>query len=442
MTLEADVLIIGAGLSGLTAARALERAGRRIVVLEAASRVGGRVLTEDVGGDHVDLGAHWIGPTQDRIAALIRELGLAIRPQPIAGRSVLHVGGRRIVYRGETPLLPVLLVDAGMGTARLWRLGRQVGFAGGADARRVSLDQRTGADLRDSLYRTAAARRLFDMSVGLMLGEEPAALSALHLAAFMRSGGGLVRLSRFKGGAQQDHVVGGMQQVCERLVAGLAGTILLDAPVNAMEQSEDGVTASYPGGRVHAGHAVVAIPPPRVAEIAFTPALPGGRTELLERMRMGAYTKSIARYDRPWWRDQGLSGTAFDADGLIQMVVDGDSETGGTLVGFSTGPAARRLAELDAAARRAEAVRAFEQLLGPEARSPAAFREHAWATECWIGGAPVALPARGALSTAGDLPRAPVGRLHWAGTDLAERHNAYLDGAVRSGERAAAEILA
>jgi monoamine oxidase len=115
MTLETDVLIIGAGLSGLTAARALERAGRRIVLLEAAGRVGGRVLTEDVGGDHVDLGAHWIGPTQDRIAALVTELGLATRPQPITGRSVLHVGGRRLVYRGETPLLPLLLADVGWG---------------------------------------------------------------------------------------------------------------------------------------------------------------------------------------------------------------------------------------------------------------------------------------------------------------------------------------
>src|SRR5687767_14089278 len=95
-----DVAIVGGGLSGLSAARRVRAAGRSVTVLEARERVGGKMRSDTVDGHHADLGAHWIDPTQDRIAALARELGVRVEPQHLEGKAVLVSGGRRRTFRG------------------------------------------------------------------------------------------------------------------------------------------------------------------------------------------------------------------------------------------------------------------------------------------------------------------------------------------------------
>lgn len=443
--IDVDVVVVGAGISGLCAARALQRAGRRVAVLEATDRVGGKMRSERVGADHVDVGAHWIGPGQDRIAALGRELGVPTRPQPLDGRTVLVTGGRRREYRGAIPLLnPRVGVDVGLGSLRLWRMHRRLGFDGSpAERRRLELDAMTLGQLRDRVYRTEAARALFEMTVGLMLGAQSDELSALHALAFFASGGGLRRMTAFKDGAQQDYFVGGSQQLCDRLAQKLARPVELKAPVLAVAQDSDGVLVHSELREHRARHCVLAVPPPMAARIAFTPTLPADRNAFLQRMRLGAYAKAVAVYERPWWRELGLNGTALATEGPLQMVVDGAAESDrGILVGFITGSAAREFSALGVEARRRTAVEGFTHLLGAAATKPIDYLDFSWADQPWFHGAPVAHPEPGDLARHGDLPLAPVGRLHWAAADLARVNNAYMDGAIESGERAADEIIA
>jgi monoamine oxidase len=291
------------------------------------------------------------------------------------------------------------------------------------------------------VYRTQRARKLFDMTLGLLLGAQAGELGALYALAFFESGGGLRRMTAFKGGAQQDYFVGGSQQLCERLAARLTGPVELRTPVLAVEQDGDGVSVRTERGERRAGHCVLAVPPPLAPE--FTPALPANLEAFLKRTHLGAYTKVVAVYERPWWRERGLNGIALTTEGPLQMIVDGVAESDrGILVGFITGAAAREFSSLDTEGRRHAATQALVRLFGPAAAEPIDYLEFSWGEQPWFLGAPVAHPEPGVLAEHGDLPLVPIGRLHWAAADRARVHHAYMDGAIESGERAAAEIIA
>src|SRR5436305_2041312 len=281
------------------------------------------------------------------------------------------------------------------------------------------------------------------MTLGLLLGAQSDELSALYALAFFESGGGLRRMTAFTDGAQQDYFVGGSQQLCERLAQMLVRPVELRTPVVAVAQDSDGVLVRGELREHRARHCVLAVPPPMVASIGFTPTLPADRNAFLKRMRLGAYAKAVAVYERPWWREQRLNGIALATEGPLQMVVDGAAESDrGILVGFITGSAAREFAALDIDRRRRTAVEGFTRLLGPPATETIDYLDFSWGEQPWFLGAPVAHPEPGVLAEHGDLPLAPVGRLHWAAADLARVNNAYMDGAIESGERAADEIIA
>jgi monoamine oxidase len=439
-----DVIVVGAGLSGLVAARALERAGLDVLVVEASDHVGGKMLTTDIDGDAFDIGAHWIGPTQHRIAGLVAELGVRTRPQTFAGRGVLEVRGRLRHFRGSVPLLPgKVAADVMSAAARLRMMRRGVNFDTLPDAGRPRcLDQQNGQWLRDKVFHTEAGRELFEMTTGLLLGAACSEVAAFYLLAFLRSGKGLRRLSSFRGGAQQDALIGGTQQLCTALAGQLSNPVYLNTPALAVEQMKDTVVVRTTSISLKARRVILAIAPPQAAGLVFTPPLPAERKTAMQAMQMGAYTKFVVQYQRPWWRQQGLSGLAFSPAGPLQMVVE-DTHGGGpgTLVGFATGPSARRLAVLSSPARQAAVLDALAHLLGSQAQNPTAFIEHAWAQDPWAGGAPVAFTPPGVLSQTTRPLSQPHGLIHWAGTDLARRYRGGMDGAVESGLRAATEII-
>lgn len=440
-----DVVVVGAGLSGLIAARSLQHAGLKVTVLEASERIGGKMLTTTVDGEQVDVGAHWIGPTQHRIARLAAELKVPTRPQWLAGHGVLDIDGHRYHLNGQRPQLPVdVSADIALGTAQLWTLRRGVAFDGPAHTRRrTRLDHRNGLWLRDRSFRTRAGRQLFEMTVGLLLGAATSEVSALYLLAFLRSGRGLRRLSNFRGGAQQDTFVGGVHQIYERLASQLIDPVQLNKPVTAIEQTPDHVKVHAAGSELPARWAVVAIAPPLAAQLTFTPPLPDEQLTTMAALRLGAYTKFIAQYDRPWWREQGLSGLALCTAGPIQMVVDDTDDPAGrgTLAAFVTGPAARDLGRMTDDDRQTELLNKLAELLGDRATEPTAVFEQTWSQQPWIHGAPVAFAPPAVLSESAGLPSQPHGRIHWAGTDLAREHHGYMDGAIESGQRAAAEVV-
>ena len=442
---DVDVAIVGGGLSGLSAARRVRDGGRSFAVLEARDRVGGKMRTDVVGGHHADLGAHWIGPTQDRIAALARELGVGTEPQPLDGRTVIVSRGRRRTFRGSIPRLsPIAIAELGVAQLRLDRLRRKVSVEHPwIHAAVTDWDAQTVDTFARRYLHTKDARMFLNLATELVFGAEIEELSLLYFLFYLQSGGGLTSLTEFEGGAQQDHFVGGSQQLCDRLAGQFEGAVRLRRPVASVEQDDDGVVLhTGDGGRLRARHAIVAVSPALYGRWHWARPLPADRDQLSQRMPMGAYMKVVLAYERAWWRDAGLSGIAYADAGPLQMVVDSGSEgAGGVLACFITGRAVERYGRLELGARQAAVRESLVRMFGPGAGDWAAYAECDWTTEPYSRGGPVGLMGPGTLGRFGQVLRRPEGRVHWAGTDTATEWNGYMDGAIQAGERAAAEVL-
>ena len=442
-----DVAIVGAGLSGLIAARRLRARGRTVTVLEARDRVGGKMWTAAVGGHHGDLGAHWIGPTQDRVAALARELGVRTEPQPLEGRAVLVSRGRRRTFRGSIPpLSPLSIAELGIAQLRLDRLRKKVSVDHPwVHAAITDWDAQTVDTFARRYLRTRDARMFLNLATELVFGAEIEELSLLYFLFYLESGGGLTSLTEFEGGAQQDHFVGGSQQLCDRLAAPLGDALRLRTPVAALEQDGDGVVLrTETGDTVHARHAIVAVSPALYGRWQWNRPLPADRDQLAQRMPMGAYMKVLLAYDRCWWREANLSGIAYADSGPVQMVVDSGSEGpgGGVLACFITGRAVERYGRMEVGARQAALRESLTRMFGPPAADWTAYAECDWTAEQYSRGGPVGLMGPGTLGRYGHVLRRPEGRVHWAGTDTATVWNGYMDGAIQAGERAADEVYA
>lgn len=442
MSERTDVVIIGAGFAGLAAARALARRGRAAIVLEARDRVGGRVYTTQVpGGPWVDLGGQWAGPTQDHLLALLAEQGARTFATHTAGDNLVVVDGAARRYRGTIPRLSIAsLLDVGVAQWRLERMARQVPLdAPWRAARAAAWDATTlGAWLERNL-RTRVARELLTAGLESVFAASPRDLSLLHALFYIHSGKDLDTLFGTTDGAQATRVDGGMQPVAERLAAGL--DVRLGCPVRRVEHGRQ-VTVHHDRGAVTADHAIIAIPPHLVAALDVTPRLPPERTALVAGMPMGAVIKCTAIYARPWWRDRGLSGMSLADRGPIHVAFDNSPPDGshGVLMGFAEADAARRLGRLTQAERQAEALACFARVYGDEARDVVAYADHVWESDPWSGGCYGAFCPPGLWTSAGRHIRTPVGRLHWAGTETAEVWSGYIDGALASGLRAAAEV--
>lgn len=443
---SADVLVVGAGLAGLYAARELARQGMNVYVLEARDRVGGRTLSHPLLNDTIDLGAQWVGPTQHRVLALARELGIATCPQAHRGKNVLLLGGQRGTYRGTIPALPLAgLAQLQLAIMQIDRLARTVPLDDPASAPRAAeWDALTVGEWLGTKVRRADARAVLRIAVNAIFAAEPEELSFLFFLFYVHSGGGLMSLSEIKRGAQQDRLVGGAQQLSQRMAAQLGERVVLNAPVTAIDYGKQGVTVSTAIGRYHARLAIVAIPPTIAGEINYSPALPHPRQQLTAAMPMGRVIKCLLAYQRPFWRTSGFSGTALCDDGPVRMVFDDSPPTGehGALVAFILGSAADTWAERPRAERARVVCEQLVRCFGPQAAQPAAYLDQSWASEQWSAGCYVGVLPPGALTRHGDALRAPVGPIIWAGTETAQVWNGYMDGAIESGERAAREALA
>jgi monoamine oxidase len=444
---EADVVVVGAGLAGLAAARAIRAEGASAVVLEARDRVGGRTLNHEIGdGKVVEVGGQWVGPTQDRLYELARELGVETFPTYDRGEHLIEWRGRRIRYTGTIPRInPAVLADVGQAQFRLDRMARQVPLEEPWRAPKAEdWDSQTLASWLRRNVASPAARTLFEIGTEAVWAQEPGDLSLLHVLFYTHSAGSFDALIGTAGGAQQDRFVGGSQTLALKVAEGLGDDVVLDAPVRAIAHGDGRVRARTDGVEAAGRRAIVAIPPTLAARIAYDPPLPGHRDQLTQRIAQGSVAKCMAIYDEPFWRATGLTGQATSDAGPVRVTFDNSPPDGtpGVLLGFLEGRQARRAGRMAPAERRRMVVDCFARLFGPRAATPDGYVERLWAEEEWTRGCYGGAMPPGAWTEYGDALRAPIGPLHWAGAETATVWSGYMDGAVRSGERAAAEALA
>ncbi|MBV9214005.1 MAG: FAD-dependent oxidoreductase [Actinobacteria bacterium] len=445
--LDADVAVVGAGFAGLAAARELAAGGLEPLLLDARDRVGGRVFDRPIGdGAVMELGAGFVGPGQDRMLALTEAVGVETFQTHTGGRNLLESGGRYIRYRGTIPRLrPLALLDAGQTMFRLDRLARRVEREEPWRTRRAEeLDGQTFSDWIERHVRTKQVRGLLAVPCKTLWGAEPDELSFLYTGAYVRAAGGLNRLLDTPGGAQESRFVGGPHLVARRVAAELGDRVRLESAVVRIEQAEHTARVRTPRRDLIVRRVIVAVPPPLAAQIEFEPPPPPPRAELCRLMRMGALMKCFAVYPEPFWREDGLTGEALSDRGPATITFDTSPPSGspGVLLGFVGGGEARALSARPEAERGAAVIEGFARLFGERARRPDEWVIQDWPSEPWSGGGPVAYMPPGTMARVGPALRKPHGLVHWAGTETATRWTGYMDGAVRSGERAAAEVLA
>jgi len=448
--LEVDVCIVGAGYAGLTAALRLVQAGRSVIVLEARSRVGGRVWTDHLpDGTRIDRGGAWLGPGQDRLYALAEEMGVATYPTFVDGDHLLLKDGTHHRYRGLIPsgLGWFTVASLGLAIRRLDTLAKSIPLDAPWSAHRAAaLDAYTIATWIDSRRNVSSrtARRLLRITMTEIFTSDPSEVSLLHVLFHLHSAGGFARQTSIDGGAQQDRVVGGMQAIADAIAYRLGDALRFAAPARAIRQDETAVDVATDHVTVRARRALVAIPPTLSGHLRYEPRLPADRALLLQRLPAGSSQKIALVYDEPFWRSEGLSGQSLAVDSRLPVTIDacGATVPPGILNTFTGGPHARALARLAPADRRRLVIDEMVARFGPKAARVRHYVEQDWAEEEWTRGCFMAHYAPGVLTQLGHLLREPVGRIHWAGTETAPEMNGFIDGAVRSGERAAREVLA
>jgi monoamine oxidase len=450
------VVVVGAGLAGLTAARELVRKGRSVIVLEANNRVGGRVWNHDLGGgEGTERGGAYVGPTQNHILGLAKELGIGTVSAVIDGQNVAYIEGDRVEWSdtgptGTAPPDPAILPELATTVTMLNEMSLEVPVDAPWEA--ASAREWDGQTLETWIKDNSATeryRKLVPVATRPIFGTEPRDLSLLFVLFYIAASGDETHPGNFernfntREGAQMFRLEGTSWLVVQRLAKQLGRRVLLRQPVRRITRAKGRVRVETDKLSVSAKRVIVAVPPALAGRIEYAPALPFRRDQLTQRMGQGTLTKVSVRYEKPFWREKGFNGTGLSTDGLVAASFDASPEDGapGVVMAFVGGDKAREYEALSKADRRSRILGELAQFWGPEAQQPEELFDTRWPAQRWNRGGPVGIHGAGSLVANGSAIRVPVGRIHWAGTETSTYWNGYMDGAVRSGQRAAAEVL-
>ncbi|MBW4041217.1 MAG: FAD-dependent oxidoreductase [Acidobacteria bacterium] len=446
--IERDVVVIGAGACGLTAATRLKASGASVAVLEARDRVGGRLWTDESSGALLELGGQWVSPDQTALRRALDELGLATFSRYREGDSI-YVGPDGTAARFTGDIFPAsretqaeierMITELDGLTAELdpdrpW-----------AHPRAHELDGITWRAFLEQLSDDDEARANVAMfTAEAMLTKPSSAFSALQSLLMAASAGSFSHLvdADF---ILDKRVVGGLQQLPLRLAEALGDDVLLSRPVRRIAWSDEAVTVDADGElTVVARRVVLAVPPNLYDRIDYVPALPLRRHVLHQHLSLGLVIKIHAVYDEPFWRADGLSGTAFSPYLPVHEAYDNSNhgDPRGILVGFASDTRADLLLAMGPEERKAAILDALALYYGERAQHPAIYVESDWGSEEWTRGAYAASFDMGGLERFGADLRTPVGPIHWASSDLAGAGYQHVDGAIRMGHWVAEQVQA
>jgi monoamine oxidase len=458
---KADVIVVGAGLAGLTAARKIRAAGRSVLVMEAQNRVGGRTLNEDIGGSEVaDLGGTFIGPTQDHVAALVKELGIGTFPTYNTGNNVfVRSDGRRETFASNTPVFGTAPADPEIAADIVAVVAQLDSMASEIDVKQPWAHPNAAlwdSQTLDSFIRANSTGNkefldLVSAACEPIFGAEAREISLLYTLFYIASSGNEQNPGTFErnfntqGGGQETRIEGGAQLISIKMAEQLGKRVLLKAPVRRIDQGRFGVRVWTDNYYVSGKRVIVAMPPALAGRIVYHGGMTDLRDQLMQRIPQGTLRKFEAIYEKPFWRDKNLSGQCISNIGPIKVTFDASPKDGtpGVVLGFIGGTEARKWTPRSPEERKKACLDQLQLFFDDtQAQNVTAVYEKDWPADRWAIGCPVGVMAPGTLLDFGPALKDPVGKIHWAGTETSDYWCGYMDGAVRSGERAATEVLA
>ncbi|WNF38226.1 FAD-dependent oxidoreductase [Bacillaceae bacterium IKA-2] len=438
---EVDVVIIGAGLAGLATAFELKKNHLSFVVLEARDRPGGRI--ESIVTDEnvcIDMGAQWIGKNHYRVKKLLSQFRLDTVSTYRKGKQI-YAYNEKITYQKRPPISALSLLDVHLFTRRLNKISSFIKPSSPwENTFTKQFDEITMEQFLQSNMHTRAGKNYYRLFIEELLCTKLYEVSALDFLWLISSAGSIQNIRA----SEELSIKGGAGRLVERIAATISEKIHFESPVSTIRSEAENRVYVYSKNQCwKAKKVIVAVPPNLQSRITFEPPLPATRAQLIERAPLPAVMKINLIYEKPFWRDLGLSGITYSDKGQIKMTIDSSPKDGevGILTIISSGDSTRELANHSPEKRKIIVLTALTRLFGPSANKPSQYFEKNWAEEEWTRGGYGVHFAPGVITSLGKTLVKSIGPIHWAGSETASLWRLYMEGAVQSGQRAAQEVI-